>query len=154
VRQPCRAALSFALGIRGKAMDSVKCRSLKAELSAQAEPQIVDINRFLDGNDDLGSIGCNLMEHPGIDAFREAFSKLQRRPDVNAVYAQIAELDPAEDAWPFTDTIVVVGSISAEELRDQLAHLQPDEVGPADTYSISSALSANDREAALIAWWD
>jgi hypothetical protein len=143
-----------SLGINGKIMDNVKCRSLKADLSAQAEPQIVDINRFLDGNDDFGSIGCNLMEHPGIDVFREAFSKLQRRPDVKAVYAQITELDPAEDAWPFTDTIVVVGTISAEVLREHLAHLEPDEVGPADPDSISRGLSDSDREASLIAWWD
>jgi hypothetical protein len=46
-------------------MDDAKCESLKAELASQPEPQIVPIDRFFDGNDDLGSIGCNLIDHPG-----------------------------------------------------------------------------------------
>lgn len=79
-------------------MDDTKCKALKAELAAQSEPQIVAAERFFDGNDDLGSIGCNLMEHPGVDAFRDAFVGLLRRPDVQAVYAQISELDPGEVA--------------------------------------------------------
>ena len=43
-------------------MDETKSRALKTELSAQAEPPIVAAERFFDGNDDLGSIGCNLDE--------------------------------------------------------------------------------------------
>ena len=46
-------------------MDDVKCNALKAELATQPEPQLVPIERFFDGNDDLGSIGCNLLAHPG-----------------------------------------------------------------------------------------
>lgn len=45
-------------------MDVSKCNALKAELGAQPEPQIAVIDRFFDGNDDLGSIGCNLVQHP------------------------------------------------------------------------------------------
>ena len=62
-------------------MDETKCKALKAELAAQSEPQIVSIERFFDGNDDLGSIGCNLMEHPGVDTFRE-FAVVVRAPEV------------------------------------------------------------------------
>jgi hypothetical protein len=36
----------------------------KTELAAQPDPQIVAIHRFFDGNDDVGSIACNLLEHP------------------------------------------------------------------------------------------
>ena len=81
-------------------MDDTKCRALKAELAAQPMPPIVSIERFFDGNDDLGSIGCNLIEHPGIDTFRDVLTGLLRRPDVQAVYAQVAELDPATVAGP------------------------------------------------------
>src|SRR5437899_1056124 len=43
--------------------DRIKCQRLKDELATQPEPQIVSIERFFDGNDDLGSIGCNLPDH-------------------------------------------------------------------------------------------
>jgi hypothetical protein len=97
-------------------MDHAKCRALKAELAIQPEPQLVPIARFFDGNDDTGSIGCNLAPHPGVDAFRDVLVGLLGRPDVQAVYAQISELDPGEGCWPFTDTVLVVGSISTDEL--------------------------------------
>ena len=93
-------------------MDDTKCKALKEELAEQPEPQIVAAERFFDGNDDLGSIGCNLDGHPGVDAFRDVFAGLLRRSDVQAVYAQISELDPGEGCWPFTDTVLVAGTIS------------------------------------------
>ena len=135
-------------------MDIAKCNALKRDLATQREPQIVPIDHFFDGNDDLGSIGCNLMEHPGIEAFRSTFAALRKRSDVQAIYAQITELDPGEESWPFTDTVLVVGSISAEELEDVLAPLEPDEVGPGDPKFLSPGLSDSDRQSTLVAWWD
>jgi hypothetical protein len=38
-------------------MDKLKCKSLKADLAVDPEPQIVPIERPFDSNDDLGSIG-------------------------------------------------------------------------------------------------
>ena len=48
-------------------MHATKREKLKAELSAQSEAPIVAIERYFDGNGDEASIGCNLMEHPGIE---------------------------------------------------------------------------------------
>lgn len=132
----------------------VKCNALKQSFAGEPPPQIVPIDRFLDGNDDLGSIGCNLMEHPGIDAFRHAFALLQSRPDVQAIYAQISELDPGEGSWPFTDTGLVIGSIGVEELQKAISHLRPDEVGPGDPEHLPPALCGPERRSALVAWWD
>jgi hypothetical protein len=101
-------------------MDVTKCKALKHELASQEEPQLVSIDRFFDGNVDEGSIGCNLMKHPGVDTLRRTFEGLKHRAGVEAIYAQIAELDPGEDSWPFTDTVLVVGSITPEELQKAL----------------------------------
>ena len=106
-------------------MDAAKCHELKAELSGQERPAVV-IERYFDGNDDEASIGCNLLEHPGMDAFREVLVGLTERPDVEAVYALIAEVDPGEDFWPFTDTVLIFGSIKAEDLRQAIRKLEPD----------------------------
>ncbi len=135
-------------------MDDTKCKALKDELAAQPEPQIVAAERFFDGNDDLGSIGCNLDEHPGVDAFRDVFAGLLRRPDVQAVYAQISELDPGDGCWPFTDTVLVVGAISADELREAVSALQPDEVGDAEQFGISPAIAQKHGSPVLAVWWD
>jgi hypothetical protein len=135
-------------------MDDIKCKALKAELAAQPEPQIVAAERFFDGNDDAGSIGCNLMERPGVDAFRDAFAALLRRPDVQAVYTQISELDPGDGCWPFTDTVLVAGTISADELRAAVSALQPDEVGDAEQFGISPAIGKKHGSPVLAVWWD
>jgi hypothetical protein len=135
-------------------MDDTKCTALKAELAAQPEPQVVSIERFFDGNDDLGSIGCNLLEHPGLEVFREVLEGLQRRPDVEAVYARISELDPGDGCWPFTDTLFIVGTIPPEELRRALSPLEPDEVDDGDSYGIPPTILQQHRAPVLAAWWD
>ena len=135
-------------------MDNAKCKALKAELAAQPEPQIVSVERFFDGNDDPGSIGCNLIEHPGVDAFRDVLTGLLRRPDVQAVYAQISELDPGEDCWPFANTVLVVGAIPADELRSAVSTLEPDEVAAAEDFGISPSVAERHGSPVLAAWWD
>ena len=132
-------------------MDESKCNSLKAELAEQEEPQIISIERFFDGNDDAASIGCNLMEHPGMDVFRDVLTGLLRRSDVRAVYAQIAELDPGEDSWPFTDTVAVIGSIPPDDLREAVSVLQPTDVGSDRDFS---DLAQKHGGRALVVWWD
>ena len=135
-------------------MDDAKCKALKADLAAQTEPQIVSAERFFDGNDDLASIGCNLIDHPGVDAFRDACVALLHHPGVLAVYAQISELDPGDDCWPFTDTLLVVGTISAEELSSAVSSLQPDEVDVVEPCEIPLALAKKHDSPVLAVWWD
>jgi hypothetical protein len=135
-------------------MDNSKCKALKAELAAQPEPQIVSVERFFDGNDDPGSIGCNLIEHPGVDAFRDVLTGLLRRPDVQAVYAQISELDPGEGCWPFADTVLVVGAIPTDELRSAVSTLEPDEVAAAEDFGVSPSIAERHGSPVLAAWWD
>lgn len=129
---------------------------LKADLVAQGPdaPPVVSIERFFDGNEDEGSIGCNLLEHPGLGAFRDALLGLTHRADVEAVYAQIAEIDPGEGLWPFTDTVFVVGSIDDEELARLLAPLQPDEVASAAGLSVPPRIQSAHDAPILYAWWD
>lgn len=135
-------------------MDHVKCRALKAELAAQLDPPFVAIDRFFDGNDDLGSIGCNLDAHPGIDRFRRALVGLLARDDVEAVYALIAELDPGDGCWPFTDTVLVVGSVPTNELRAIVRELQPDDVGAIDSLRVPPTITDRHRFPVTAIWWD
>ena len=135
-------------------MDDVKCRALKAELATQPEPQVVTIDRYFDGNDDLGSIGCNLVSHPGIALFRHVLTGLLAHPNVEAVYAQISELDPGEGCWPFSDTVLVVGAIPLADLQLAVNALQPDDVGPADQLGVSPVVARRHRAPVSVIWWD
>lgn len=132
-------------------MDIEKRNRLVGRLSREPEPALVPIDEFFDGNDDLGSIGCNLIDHPGIETFRAVLGALGRRSDVSAVYAQVAEVDPGEDSWPFADAVIVVGSLSVDELKRALDELQPDDVGLADFSELPPGVAEGD---ALFAWWD
>lgn len=135
-------------------MDDAKCEALKVQLAGLPEPQIVAIAQFFDGNDDLGSIGCNLYPHPGIDAFRNTLSGLLGRPDVQAVYAQISELDPGDGCWPFSDVVLVVGEIPAHELRRIVSTLLPDEVGDAAACRVSPSIDVRHSLPVQAVWWD
>jgi hypothetical protein len=152
-RRPAHRAEGAISG--GRNMDMTKRNRLVARLAAEPEPQIVPIEEFFDGNDDLGSIGCNLLRHPGVAVFQDILVGLVRRPDVAAVYALIAELDPGPDSWPFADLILVAGSIPAELLAQVLTPLEPDEVGAADDFDIvPTEIIERHGSPVLAAWWD
>ena len=135
-------------------MDDLKKADLLALLAGEPEPQAVPIDAFFDGNDDLGSIGCNLMDHPGIPRFREVLTGLLQRDDVEAVFARISELDPGDGCWPFADTVLGVGAIAADDLREAVSSLQPDEVGIAQDYGAASDFLAKYRSPVHAVWWD
>jgi hypothetical protein len=135
-------------------MDINKCKALKARLGPEDYGQVVPIADFFDGNDDKGSIGCNLSAHPGVGVFRDVLTGLLRRPDVEAIYVQISELDPGEDSWPFTDKVLVAGKISADDLRDAVESLQPDEVGDAMEFGASPSIAEQHGVPVLVVWWD
>jgi len=135
-------------------MDAAKCRTLKEAYADQPEPHIIPINQFFDGNDDLASIGCNLDPHPGIEVFRDVLVGLLGRSDVMAVYAQISELDPGEGSWPFTDTVLVVGEISEEDLNSEVIGLEPDEVAGAEGSGVSPFVREQHGFPVMVLWWD
>ncbi len=119
---------------------------------------VVPVERFFDGNpNDFGSIGCNLTNHPGIPAFRDALVGLQRRSDVDGVFAMIGdtnEHDPDETTWPYTGTILVVGTISPDDLATALRHLQFSEVGSGEGYGAPAEFLATCTSPVHAVWWD
>jgi len=99
-------------------LDEVKRDRLIHRLSKRPDPDdaLISLDEFFDGNSDEGSIGCNLAEHPGVAVFREVLKKVAARADVRDVLVRIVEPDPGFGAWPFTDTVYVVGDISQVQI--------------------------------------
>ncbi len=135
-------------------MDAEKCRALKDSLAAAGDDPIVSIERFFDGNDDAASIGCNLDPHPGMSAFRSALLGLVARPDVTAVHARIAEVDPGDEYWPFCDTVFVVGTLSLGELQRAVTGLDPTTVADGTEFAIPDAIKALHPGPVLAVFWD
>lgn len=91
---------------------------------AGPEP-VVGLELFFDGNDDPGSIGCNLPDHPGINRFYTVLRAIRDRADVYGVWVGITEVMGA-DEWPFSDHVHVVTTASADEVVAWAAELEPD----------------------------
>jgi hypothetical protein len=136
-------------------MDINKRNNLINSLSTQPEPRIIKIEAFFEGNDDIASIGCNLIEHPGIERFRNTFARIAKRSDVSAIYAKISDLNlDDEESWPFADTVFVVGTISASELASELVNLEPDEVSEEGVLGIFERVGRSASTHVLAVWWD
>ena len=108
---------------------------------------------FFDGNDDCASIGCNLMEHPGIESFDSAFCAIETLPEVSSVFFAVAELIDEEGMWPFSDTAYIVTTLRADAFQQILAPLQPDEMGScAEKFANPPEIPPNHRLVRV--WWD
>ena len=114
---------------------------------------VVPLERFFEGNDDLGSIGCNLLRHPGVDQFRATFSSLLRRDDVTDIQVELSEIVLEDDTmWPFSERVYVTGAIDLATLRELLAALEPDDVSVYD--DPPSELVMKEPDVAYSVWWD
>jgi len=114
---------------------------------------VVSLEDFFEGNDDVGSIGCNLNDHPGIDFFYQTLKAVRARESVQDVLIRI---NTVEDMWPFSDVVYIITSSSVAQVQDWLASLHPDEVGEG---RFLEARLANDPVLLpgmniIYAWWD
>jgi len=130
---------------------------IKAKLPATSGSRgpTVSLEDFFEGNDDFGSIGCNLLDSPGPQRFYEVFRQIKGRPDVQGIFVEINDLMDDGVSWPFADTVFVLGKIPVGELQQRLAELQPDEVGAFPPDSIPTDLPPLQPGMTILGvWWD
>ena len=94
-------------------MDATKRDSLIEKVRAQCHPDqfsrdeplpVVGLEDFFDGNDDDGSIGCNLLEneHPGPEGFYTVLKAIRSRPEVQDILVEVYEVEDGQ--WPFSES--------------------------------------------------
>lgn len=116
---------------------------------------VVSLEAFFDGNEDLGSIGCNLSPHPGVATFYSVLRAIRDRDDVQDVLVGITE-DMGDEEWPFSDTVYILTRAGAHDVQRWAARLQPDST---DGENESPALPAHapvllpDHHVVTL-WWD
>ncbi|MBX3359198.1 MAG: hypothetical protein KF745_12315 [Phycisphaeraceae bacterium] len=113
----------------------------------------VESGLFFDGNDDEASIGCNLSEHPGMDAFRATVDQVRARPEVGGILAQVCEVMDDPD-WPFVDTLLVCSTASQEQIAGWFERLSPDDVYEADTSGLVGVPPPPPGYRWWAVWWD
>jgi len=122
---------------------------------AQGTPiQLLTIEEFFDGNEHVGSIGCNLESGPAPSRFHQMFTRIAARPDVKDIRIQITMFDDPD--WPFSDTVYIMTSATREEVASWLDEdLKPDEVAEGFTpgqayepYTVPSGARV------ICCWWD
>ncbi len=113
---------------------------------------LLTLSQFFDGNTDLGSICCNLIEHPGLDVVHQRLEAILARPDVSAAWIEIVDAD-RDLEWPFSDRVWFSTSASDRDLEAWRDTLEADEVNWPDSLSdLDSYAATGERIVGL--WWD
>lgn len=116
---------------------------------------VVSLEDFFTGNDDLGSIGCNLGdEQPSIQEFFETLKRIRSKPQVQDVLIRICDYDDPE-SWPYSDTVYIIASVPLEEVRDWVVSLNSDEVHAEWMYGKPDAAPEPKKGMTPYSmWWD
>jgi hypothetical protein len=115
---------------------------------------LLSLAEFFDGNNYVGSIGCNLAGSPGPAEFYSLFTSMAARPEVRDIRVQITMFDDPE--WPFSDTVYIMTSASPREVAGWFPEaLHPDETWEGfianqkyEPYEIPAGYKA------IACWWD
>jgi hypothetical protein len=86
--------------------------SCLGDLDDPATPRpLLTLEEFFEGNDVLGSIGCNLIPTPTPAEFYEVLKGMRARDGVADVRVQVTEIDTPE--WPFSDVVWIITRATA-----------------------------------------
>ena len=85
---------------------------------------LLSLEEYFDGADGESGILCNVPAAPADEETLALLLKIRARPDVSDVRIAITQIE--DDLWPFSDTILVVTTASAE----QVASWFPEDMAP------------------------
>jgi hypothetical protein len=131
-----------------------KIRSLEEDAPDDPLP-VVSLEDFFEGNTDEGSIGCNLIPHPGIYFFHNTLIMVRNHPRVQTVLIEIFEVDETFETWPFSERVYVYTALPEEEIAQMMKPLKYDELEH-DFFKGRplSAVSPQSSMNVYAFWWD
>ena len=114
---------------------------------------LLSIDEFFDGNDVVGSIGCNLDSEPSPGTFYAIFQAIAQRPDVKDIRVQITAFDDPD--WPFSDTVYIMTSATPEEVATWFPEeLKPDETWDGFVDQKYEPYTVPNGTQPIACWWD
>jgi hypothetical protein len=116
---------------------------------------LLTLSEFFDGNDVVGSIGCNLMPTPTPAEFHSLLSAIAARPEVGDVRVQVTMFDNP-DEWPFSDTVWVITTADATTVASWFEEaLAPDAIDMGWPEGIAyEACTVPAGMRPVSCWWD
>jgi hypothetical protein len=108
------------------------------------------------GNDDEGSIGCNLTPMLGPQVFYAKLRAIRSLPNVQDVLVEIIEVEEADPSmWPFSDRVYLFTDAEPGDVEHWAVDLQPDAVEEGFTNGEpTSAPKLQSGYRCLSIWWD
>ena len=92
---------------------------------------LLTVEEFFDGNDVVGSIGCNLDGQPVPADFYDLFKGILGKAEVKDIRVAVTQFDDPE--WPFSDNVLIMTSASTDEVQSWFPErLRPDIVDEGD----------------------
>lgn len=115
---------------------------------------LLTLAEFFDGNDVVGSIGCNLYPEVAPQQIRAVLEQIAARDDVADVRVVVLTFDDPE--WPFAERVVVATSAAPEEVAEWF----PEDLAPSDVWDATD--DDDDTEPyevpggtrLVVCWWD
>lgn len=122
---------------------------------SQSRTPALTIDEFFTGNTDLGSIGCNLFPHPGLEKFEATFRSILANNNVSDVRLPVTEFIDGLD-WPFVEKVIVVTTAAPQDVFSHCKDLQPDEhwIASDDELAGFGGVSIPQDQKAVVIWWD
>jgi hypothetical protein len=114
---------------------------------------LLSVGEFFDGNDHVGSFGCNLPDATPAQ-FQELFEQIAKRPDVRDIRVRISAFD--DPGWPFADTVYVITTAGV----DAVASWFPKQLAPDDVWEgfnegeLTEPYELPTGFHAVACWWD
>jgi hypothetical protein len=122
---------------------------------AEIQNPMLTLEEFFEGNDDGGSIWCNLQEAPEPDEVYTMLKAIRSRPEVDAVYIMVTQHD-GPGSWPFSDTVWVVTSTDPDAVVEWLPEgFRPDDCweGVPDHFNVE-AVPVPEGKKLVALWYD
>jgi hypothetical protein len=115
---------------------------------------LLTLEEFFEGNEVVGSICCNCTPTPEPSEMYAVLKQIRQRPDVADVRVQITMFDDPD--WPFSDTVWVVTSAAAEEVKSWFAEsIAPNETWAGWTDDVAfEPLPIPAGMQPVACWWD
>ena len=115
-------------------MDSLKRESLVNSIlelgfsNNGSKTIAVTLDEFFEGNDDIGSLACNLDPHPGMESLYYYLTRFANDNEVE-VYVEIYEMDEDDDEiWPYSERVYLIGDIERDAIEGLLADVLASEI--------------------------
>ena len=110
------------------------------------------LEEFFENNNYVESIGVNLNPQPSPKEFYATFLKLLESNNVDKIYVRITDIADC-DAWVYSDTIYVIGTLSKKDLKFSIENLHPDEITEGWEDIPDNIIEENNKSIFTL-WWD